>query len=539
MTKQREPDQTRTAVAGRERQVVSVLIVALLATAACFRLMRLSSVPGISGDEGWWGVQALGWLSGRYETQTTSGNPTDLFYLIPLAFLHAIAPPSFLLLRALPALVNLLALPVGFWFVRRLYGNATAWLYTVALAILPTAIAHSRICQDPSQTVFWTGVVVYLCLLGLSERRRAWIYLGAAFLVFPVALWTHPTNVFIAPFLVLPLSAAVRPLLPASRRGRAVLVVTAALLAALGLSVGRSALGPLAGPYRHLDRPWLAMASARMTDGTQWLEFAANNVRLFNGVTIYHYFSGARPATVPHDAGFLILAGASFWGFLLTPASKRRALDHGLMFACASTWVLFFAFAGPQALRPHAERWGLCLLVPGTLVLARGLAAWIERKPGMRWLPISAVTLVAASVLASFYINYFREFATTGGRSHLTYVTAGTEPKQQALEHLLARSGSGRIAVVTQQWWLFWPIAYLATEHPHVAVRMGLPDDGQPAFQETVRSGRLFFVEFVGTPELTAATGWIRDRGLRAVRATVRDASGRDHLEILEVAPVR
>ena len=38
--------------------------------------------------------------------------------------------------------------------------------------------------------------------------------------------------------------------------------------------------------------------------------------------------------------------------------------------------------AGPQALRPHAERWGLCLIVPGTLFLARGLTAWIEWMPG-------------------------------------------------------------------------------------------------------------------------------------------------------------
>ena len=153
-------------------------------------------MPGISGDEGWWGVQALAWLSNRpYEAHTTSGNPTDPFFLIPLALLHTIASPSFWALRAIPALVNLLALPLGFWFARRLFGNTTAWIYTVALAIMPTAIAHSRIAQDPSQSIFWTSIVIYLCLLSLEARRRAWLYLGAALLVFSVALWTHPTNV--------------------------------------------------------------------------------------------------------------------------------------------------------------------------------------------------------------------------------------------------------------------------------------------------------------------------------------------------------
>ncbi len=47
------------AAGRRDRRLVTILIVALLGTATCFRLMHLSSVPGISGDEGWWGVQAL------------------------------------------------------------------------------------------------------------------------------------------------------------------------------------------------------------------------------------------------------------------------------------------------------------------------------------------------------------------------------------------------------------------------------------------------------------------------------------------------
>ena len=517
--------------------LLTTLIVALLGTAICFRLMDLSSIPGISGDEGWWGVQAIAWVSHRpYETHTTSGNPIDLFFLIPLALVHEIASPSFLVLRILPAVVNLLALPIGFWFVRRLYGTTTAWIYTVALAIMPTAIAHSRICQDPSQTIFWTSIVICLCLLGIKERGRAAIYFGAALLIFPIVLWTHPTNVFIAPFLVLPFAAAIHPLLPASRLRRAIVFAVAALLAALVLSIAWPALQRLAGPDQHLDRAWLSVARARMTDGSQWFEFAANNARLFNGVTSYHYFSGARPATVPYDTGFVVLVVAAFCGLLLTPSSRRSPLDYGLIFACAATWIGFYAFAGPEALRPHFERWGLCLIVPATLFLARGVTAWIESMPRMRWLPIAAAALLAATVLTSFYVNYFREFATTGGRSHLTYVTAATEPKQQALEQILARSaGPGGVTIVTQQWWLVWPIAYLATAHPNVSVSRSLAVERQPGFQEALQSGRLFFVEFVGTPELAAEIEWIRARGLRSSSTTVRDASGRDLLEILQV----
>ncbi len=534
MTDQHDPLDER---ARRDRRILTLVIAALLATATCFRLMYLSSMPGVSGDEGWWGVQATAWSSSRpYEAHTTSGNPIDLFFLIPVALVQAMGPPSFQLLRAVPTLVNLLALPVGFWLVRRLYGSSTAWIFTVALAIMPTAMAHSRICQDPSQSIFWTGIVIYLSLLGLKEHRRAWMYLGAAVLVFPVVLWTHPTNVFAGAFLLLPLAAAIRPLLPESRRGRTILFVVATVVAVVvTLFVAWPVLRQLAASNPYLERA-LSKASARMIDRAQWLEFVANNVRLLNGVTIYHYFSGARPTTVAYDVVTVVVVGAALCGVLLVPAAKTRALDYGLIVACSIMWFGFYAFAGPQALRPHAERWGLCLIVPATLVVSRGLAAIIEGMPSMRRLTIALSTLVAASLLISFYVNFFREFRTTGGRSHLAYVTATTEPKQQVLEHILASSpGSDRVAIVTQQWWLFWPIAYLASERPNVAVSMAADAERQPGFEDTLHNGRLYFVEFAGTPELAGTIDWIGQRGLNAASTTIRDASGRDLLEILQV----
>jgi hypothetical protein len=537
MSSQHDPGRARTT-ARRDRRILTVLIAGLLGTAVCFRLMYLSRIPGISGDEGWWGVQALAWLSNRpYEARTTSGNPIDLFFLVPVALVHAMAPPSFLLLRAIPALVNLLALPVGYWFVRRLYGTTTAWIHTVALASMPTAIAHSRLCQDPSQSVFWTGIGIYLSLLGFGAGSRWWIYGGAAVLVFPVILLSHPANVFIAPFLVLPFAAAVGARLPITRRGRAILAVAVVVLLALGLLVVRTVLTHLAGTIDYLDKPWLSMAAARMTDGAQWFEFAANNARLFNGVTIYHYFSGARPATVPYDAAVVIVVAAALWGLVREPAGKQRSLDSALILACVFTWIGFYAFAGPQALRPHFERWGLCLIVPATLVAARGATAWIESMPGTRWPAIAAAALVAASWLTTFYVHYFREFATTGGRSHLTYVTAATEPKQQALEHILSEAtGPGGVTILTQQWWLYFPIRYLATVHPNVSVRMGLTVERPQDLQEAIRNGRLFLVEFAETPELAGAIEWIHRRGLNVAGTTVRNAGGRDLLMVLRVS---
>ena len=522
-----------------ERRIVTAIVAVLLGTAIWFRLLRLGSVPGLSGDEGWWGVQALAWLAGRpYEPRTTSGNPIDLFFLVPVALLHAIASPSFALLRLVPVLANVLALVAAFGFGRRLFGETTAWIHTVALAVLPTAIAHSRICQDPSQSVFWSGLVVYLALLGVKERDAAGRWLAAAIVLFPVALWTHPTNVFVAPFLLLPIAAPLAARMPASRRARiGVAGITAAVLAA-GLIVAWIAFGIAARAYPSLDKPWLALAAGRLVDAGQWLEFAVNTVRLFDGITVIHYFSGARPWTLPYDAGAMLTAVAAVGGFVLAARRRWSWLDAGLIAGCAGTWLLFYAFAGPQALRPHAERWGLCLLVPGSLALARGVGAWIEDVPQRRWLSIGAASLAAAALLGSFYVNYFQAFATTGGQSHLTYVTASVEPKEQALARILGRAaGSTRIAITTTQWWLYWPIAYLAAPHPAVSVR--LDDGSRPAAGMDAPEGGTaqFFVEFAGTPELAATVKRLEQSGRKPTLTTIADAGGRDHLVIVEVAP--
>ena len=133
---------------------------------------------------------------------------------------------------------------------------------------------------------------------------------------------------------------------------------------------------------------------------------------------------------------------------------------------------------------------------------------------------------------------YFHAFATTGGRGHLTYVTAPIEPKQQALEHILARNvDEAPVAIVTHQWWLYWPIRYLASNHAEVTVHMRKPGDPEPDFSSALGRGRLYAVEFVDTPELAATRESIRARGLRATPTTIVDASGRGLIEVLEIAP--
>ncbi len=522
-----------------ETRIAIALIAACLVTAVAFRLIHLSSIPGINGDEGWWGVQALGWLHGQpYEHHTTSGNSIDMLFLVPLALFQKLGAPSFFLLRALPALSNLAGLVIGFFLARRVFGKPTAWIQTVALAIAPTAISHSRFCQDPSQSIIWCSIVIYLCLLGLKERRRWWAYFAAALAAFALALITHPTNVFIAPFLVLPLAPIAKRWLPATPRGRwyfaAISAGALVVLALLAIFVAWPLLKSSTGSSALLDKPWLATAAHRVVSPGAWFEYVRNYGRLFSGVTIYRYFSGPHIAAAAYGVAATLVGLATAAGIIVALRRDRSPLDIGLVFGWAGTYLLFFLFAGPESIRPHVERWGLCLIVPATLCMARALATALELTPRIRRAALAFAALVAVCLLGSFYKNYFHEFETSGGRSHRTFITAETEPKQRALEQILAeRQGDQPLLIVAQDWWQFWPIAYLAKGERDVEVRMTIPPDGDPLLAHR----QVYFVEFVKSPELARARYWIAVQHATATETSVRAANGHALFAILRVTP--
>jgi hypothetical protein len=68
-----------------------------------------------------------------------------------------------------------------------------------------------------------------------------------------------------------------------------------------------------------------------------------------------------------------------------------------------------------------------------------------------------------------------------------------------------------------------------------VTVEAGARGERQPVLEELLDSGRLFFVEFAGTPELKSARDWIREHGRRAEQIPIYDAGGRELIDILWV----
>src|SRR5690606_14144318 len=133
---------------------------------------------------------------------------------------------------------------------------------------------------------------------------------------------------------------------------------------------------------------------------------------------------------------------------------------------------LGFAFvAGPQALAPHLERYGICLVAPAVLMLARGLTWWVEPVRSNCQFFRLALLSVAYCFVFSFSLAYFHVVYVTGGLSHRAFRTAAVEPKQAALARIVAaHAPHARSEIIAREWWLYWPLTYLAYGQDRVRV---------------------------------------------------------------------
>src|ERR1700693_6331537 len=75
-------------------------VAGLLAMSVWFRCRDLGNIPGINGDEAWYGVQAQNWLhAGQVDWRTPTGNLLNPLFFWPQVALHSLFEPSFAVLR--------------------------------------------------------------------------------------------------------------------------------------------------------------------------------------------------------------------------------------------------------------------------------------------------------------------------------------------------------------------------------------------------------------------------------------------------------
>jgi hypothetical protein len=411
----------------------------ILAVAVAFRLHALGRLPGINGDEAWYGVLAegLGRVSPR-AWLTPSGNPPAPLQLGLLAALCRLVPPSFAVLRVPAVLSSLAQMLLTFVIARRHFGRGVASVGVLLTAAMPIEIAYARFGWDPSHS----GVVAVAALHFALIRR-----LPVATALFALAVWVHPTNIFLAPFLIASVVYAEPDWRRAARRTAVVgLVAGVGVLAALGIKSAVSSSGVPASAIL-----W------RVIDPRQWLRFALAFVQLLDGETIFTYITGAGFGAARRSIDLVV---AVLMAVAVVRGGRRLAAEPrklGVVFGWLACVVAFFVFAGPGALQPGLERYGMCLMVPTILALSILI---VEAGAGAG--PIVAAATVSVALLFAFWRGYFVALETTGSTSHETFWTGPVEPKAEAIERIEGATRGRAARVIADGYWLFWPLAYLA-----------------------------------------------------------------------------
>ena len=483
----------------------AILTTLLLAIAIAFRIYALGRLPGINGDEAWYGVQAeriLDGLTGSWRTPT--GNLPGPIHLGLLLGLLKIFEPSLALLRV-PSVICSLAAMMLAWLAGRRFDRETGITALLLMATLPANIAFARVGWDPSDSA-------------MIDMAAAWFALSAApfgsALLFALALLIHPSNTFMAPFLTFALFGA-----ELDRRGWSAALDRSALHVAL-LCTALDLL-PLTtgGGVPGVNLRWLL---GYVSDPGAWRAFARSMARFLSGDTACEWLagSGLGPEQGLGDA----LVAATLIGSLAVGAAtfgrRRAGREWGVILGWTASLLAFFLLAGPDAITPPLQRYALCLVTPTVLMLAM----LIGRIGQMR---ARAVTVVlAALMLAGFGARYLVPLAATGGTAHESVRTGPREPKQAALSRILAVVPPGeRTEIVAPSWWLYWPLAYLA--HGRSATVLGrVPPPGTAPAR--------YWVVFTGdASDRLAAT----IPGAR-LRWTIAGGSRRDLLRIWWTPPV-
>ena len=518
---------------------LATLTVGLLAAAVFLRVWKLSSLPGVNGDEAWSGVQALRWLQGQpVAWRTPTGNPVNIFFMVPLVTLHAVFAPSFALLRSVAVVSGLLALVANYWLCNRAFDRRTAVISTVLLAVLPINVAYSRFAWDASQSLLATVLVLYLPLLWLRRLPQAGVVPAAAFAALVAAVIVHPTSVFAAPLVVVPILYGYRDRLLAGLRTTKTPArpTSLVLLAIVSLTIVYGAW--------HL----LAVSVTRLHGPAELVPFCENYLRLLCGATVFEYISGANLASGSLAAlawlpfvcklafgGVVVVAGL---GVVRRLANEAAAVDVSLLIGWGTMLLGFALVAGAEAIVPHLERYGICLVAPGALVISRGLAWWVEPERPHARLAAWSLAIAGWFFPVAFYLGYFELIERSGGLSHRAFRTATVEPKQAAFRRIVALSDRTRpIEIVTSEWWLYWPLEYLALAEPNVRVR-GLSADLDPeARQPSTAAVQTWYVEFAGRPGELAVLQEKRDDGKNLEQEVIDDYAKKPLISLLREVP--
>lgn len=459
-------------------------MVLLFALAVGARLLSLGDLPGINADEAWYAVQVARFHRGEEYTFVTPNGPIAFPGHLALVWLLEVlgAEHDFLTLRLPALLMGLLLPPIGFVAIRPHFGRGVAATFSLLLATAPMLIAYSRFAWWATYMPLSSLLILWSCL----QRKATWFVLTMV-----LGLSIHPTAIFLLPICMGLLWGSLREENSPTLKQLSVTKVTVLLGALMVLAGATIAI------LETMGIPWYAGSLPhRITQPWRFSLFALGVARLWSGHTIYRYIVGSlsEGTSLTLDVG--ALGVLSLFGILGCSAAwrarnhRRLGLYGGLTAAAGLVWML----AGEVPVTPASERYGTFLLVPVALSLSLAMHDVLrQRVLALRFVPL----LISGLLLVGFESSYLSPLERTGGHGEFAFRTAINEPKKTAFEAV--RESSPGATIATDDFFLYYPLAYLALDAPDLSVVWLTQEflDGTAA-AENESAGARFVVSFPG-----------------------------------------
>jgi hypothetical protein len=500
------------------RRGLAWAVIAIVAIGLVARGWAIHRIPGINGDEAWFGANLQAWSSGLAVFWTTpSGNPINPLHSGPLGLLMMWFAPSAALLRAPELLLAIVSLAIAYPLLRRSIGPHAALLSTMLLAASPVAIAYARLGWDPSDTP-----PVTLLALGLALNNRP----IAAALAGLIVIVVHPTNIFFMPVLLGAWAPhGVRWYAAATPSGRRRAALAGA--AAVGLlAVATAVVLIQAANNPNTPLPPLSVAIGRVFSVTAWVDLWRGIARMWAGITTASFVAGEPSAWLTSFAEITGLAAlaASLLGRRWTHVAAHRAW---LLGGIGIGVVMFMLAGGPDPLaRPGYERYAVSLLVPLIVTTALGIEALFGNRSGLVALLMSGALLFVAGA------GYFAPLVTDGG-TRAEFRTGIVEPKQAAADFIHSEAPAGAL-VICHDWWSYWPIRFLVGDNASTIVTIAPGANLPPGVRERLPIAPpnlkvpVFEVAFEG------GEGW-KELSSDVPAFTARDPKGRPILHVFRM----
>ncbi|MGK0296751.1 MAG: hypothetical protein ACI9XC_000344 [Gammaproteobacteria bacterium] len=435
--------------------VINILIILTLLLAVLLRVFELGNIPGVNGDEAWYGLIALKILSGEMVGfATPSGLLINPIYLLPVTALHLIFEPSFFLLRV-PALVSgLLLIVLSYYLSKKILNDKAAIIVMLVVASLPVNIVYSRFGWDASQTVLASCVVVYALL---SHR---WLLFSISLVA---AILIHPTNV--ALLLIAVIYIAINKKYSSQFFSLHKFVSISSLFV---LFIGMYLI--VTTPTLMAQIPSIHSMLTNAADFENVGEFFLNVSRLFSGTTVYLYISGAKNSFFGNAIDIILMfAICSLFIYMLAYSYKLKDKKiFSFVLSVSITMAIWFLSFTNNTLVPGRERYSLFLIMP--VVICFGFFCLIIME-NIKYEKIIFATLIFCNLMmAGFIKNYFIQFYNTGGESAQTFKTNYVEPKKMVFDKVKGVIGDETVYLISSDWWNSQPLLYLSMNNKQINV---------------------------------------------------------------------